>query len=705
MPNLSWGHPELTITLAWDSATPVHVEAVQSNALRVESTHLVPVVEVLTAAFGHVPATSRLAHTRVGNELRYVSHMSSESGDERRLEVTLRSDVVGVEAVLQLRSRVGIAAVTSSVRITAVGDQRQLLRSVASWSAPFGRPAHAAALEDELAPWSVLRGQAQWLGEGRWSSVPVRDAGLPQLRLDIPGYDARGYIGSRSFGTWSTAGELPVGGVHSAGVAWLWQVEHNGAWRWEIGEEVGGGSVTLSGPTDDDHNWTRSLAPGESFETVPVTVSLGTDLDGAAGELTRNRRARRRPHADNEAMSVVFNDYMNTLNGDPTTRKLLPLIESAAAAGAEIFCIDAGWYDDGGDWWPSVGAWQPSTTRFPGGLGEVIEHIRGQGMMAGLWLEPEVIGVNSPMAQALPDDAFMQRDGIRVEEHLRHHLDLRHPAAIAHLDETVDRLVHDFGIDFFKFDYNINAGPGTDVDAQSPGDGLLQHNRAHLAWIDSLLDRHPGLVIENCASGGMRMDYAMLSRLQMQSTSDQQDFRSYPAIAAAAPMAMLPEQAANWAYPQPGMNHEEIAYCLVTGLLGRFYLSGYLNNMSPAQIALVHEAVHVAKTIRSDIVRSTPAWPLGLPGWRDPAIALALDTPTGSYLSLWKRDATADTIRIPLPSLAGTDIAVATVFPLSLPEWETSWDRGAGILTVVTSSESLAARTLRITALSRPAAG
>ena len=91
-------------------------------------------------------------------------------------------------------------------------------------------------------------------------------------------------------------------------------------------------------------------------------------------------------------MPVIFNDYMNTLMGDPTTEKLLPLIDAAAEVGADYFCIDAGWYAEG-DWWNTVGAWQPSTTRFPNGLGEVIDRIHSRGMVPGLWLEPEVIGV------------------------------------------------------------------------------------------------------------------------------------------------------------------------------------------------------------------------------------------------------------------------------------------------------------------------
>jgi alpha-galactosidase len=204
---------------------------------------------------------------------------------------------------------------------------------------------------------------------------------------------------------------------------------------------------------------------------------------------------------------VVFNDYMNTLMGDPTTDKLLPLVDAAAAVGAEVFCIDAGWYDDGGHWWPSVGDWQPSTVRFPdGGLQRVLDHIRDRGMLPGLWVEPEVIGVRSPAAQRLPDEAFLQRYGRRIVEQERYFLDLRHPAARAHLDEVVDRLVDGYGARFFKFDYNVTPGAGTDRDAFSVGDGLLQQNRAQLDWLTGVPDRHRYVVIENCSSGAMRLD-------------------------------------------------------------------------------------------------------------------------------------------------------------------------------------------------------
>jgi len=334
----------------------------------------------------------------------------------------------------------------------------------------------------------------------------------------------------------------------------------------------------------------------------------------------------------------------------------------------------------------------------------VVDRIREAGMVPGLWLEPEVVGVNSAMAERLPDDAFLQRNGTRLVEHRRFHLDLRHPAARAHLDEVVDRLVRDFGVGFFKLDYNIDPGPGTDRDTDSVGAGLLAHNRAHLAWLEGVLERHPGLILENCGSGAMRSDWAMLSRLQMQSTSDQQDFLKYPPIAAAAPAQILPEQAASWAYPQPEMTAEEAAFCLATGLLGRYYVSGHLGRMDADQLALVAEAVSTAKDLRADLLDSTPFWPLETPAWDDRWIALGLRVPGSALVTVWDRGDGSGTTELSLPSFAGEDIAVTTVFPRSLPEWDTHWNVETGALRVSNPADEVGARVLRIQAVRTSAA-
>jgi len=690
-PSLAWGNDRVTLTFEWDAETPVTCSAL-TVAGRTLPVHRVPAVEVLTADAGHRPASGRLAHTEHGVRLRYVDHHETEDRGVRRLVIRERSG--DLEVRLELTARDGVAAVTSRVTASNVGDGRIVLRAVASWVAGFTSRDHSG---DALAGWERLTGTNDWLGEGRWTRTPLRGPDFVPLAEHLTGHNPRGALSAVSTGTWSTAQQLPTGILESreASLALAWQIEHNGAWRWEIGEDTAGAYLALSGPTDADSGWSRVLAPAESFESVPATLAFGRDAVDAIGALTDHRRATRRAHPDNTAMPVIFNDYMNTLDGDPTTEKLLPLIRAAAGVGAEVFCIDAGWYDDSGYWWDSVGAWMPSTTRFPGGLGEVIDAIHAEGMIPGLWLEPEVVGIQSPIADTLPAEAFLQRNGERVVEHDRFHLDLRHPAARAHLDGVVDRLVSEFGIGFFKIDYNINPGPGTDLDADSVGDGLLRHNRAHLDWLDGVLDRHPDLVIENCSSGAMRMDYAMLSRLAMQSTSDQQDFRKYPPIAASAPVSILPEQAASWAYPQPEMDAEESSFCLVTGLLGRFYVSGHLNRMSVEQRSRVATAITVAQQLRGEIATAHPHWPLGLPRWDDAWLALGLRGTGSDLLSIWRRGG-ANATTLSFPHLVGRDVEVTPVFPLDLPAWHSDWDAATGTLHVRGTDARLAARTLRL---------
>ena len=696
---VQWGDRELSLVISWDTHAAPSLTAVAVHDVTLVFPDARPLLELLTVADGHAQANDRLISTEVGGRARYVTHRESSDEHGKALVIEVADPISGLTGEIELLLPAGTATLRSSVMVSNHGSKPVVLRSVSSWVSGLGCLAGA---EDEggVAAWTIHRGVSDWLGEGRWVRQPANRFRFPDLGQELTGHDPRGAFTVVSTGTWSTGKQLPVACAESEelGAAWVWQVEHNGPWRWEVGQNAADGYFALSGPTDVDHQWLKILAPGEPFRTVPVSVTLASTFTAAVANLTRYRRATRRAHPDNASPKVVFNDYMNTINGDPTTDRLMPLIDAAAKVGAEVFCIDAGWYDDGGDWWDSVGEWEASTTRFPGGLDEVITRIRECGMTPGLWLEPEVVGVRSPVAERLPDAAFLQRAGQRVVEHCRYHLDLRHPAARSHLDAVVDRLVERYGVGYFKLDYNINPGAGTDWAADSVGDGLLGHNRAHQAWLDGVLDRHPDLILENCGSGAMRADFAMLSRLQLQSTSDQQDFRKYPTIAAAAPVSMLPEQAANWAYPQPSMTAEEVAFCLVTGLSGRLYLSGYLNRMSADHLRIVSEAVALGKAMRTNLTHSVPSWPLGLPEWDASWIALALTGPEATFLTLWNRSTEEPQTVLPLGLFtAGADpLIVKQVFPTGLSPWPTTWHADSGLLQVTNPTGVIGARVFRI---------
>jgi alpha-galactosidase len=685
---------------------PLTLSRLQWGDVRLELDPGVPAIELQTVAAGHQVPVQGLTHSMLGRRLRHRSHQISHQFGWHTLLVQLGLDGLagsdGVAVELRLRMPAGIAAFTSELTISNPGPEEVVLTSAPTWSmAVTGKVAFRATAASDLDLWS---GASDWLGENRWSSRPLRET-VVDLASAQHAVDAKGVFASRSQGGWSTAGELPVGAVstRAGGYALAWQIEHNGGWRWEIGDQQHTIGLTLSGPTESDHQWVAPLGPNELFRTVPVTVGLGRDFTEAVRSLTRYRRAARRPHPDNHKLTLVYNDYMNTLMGDPTTERVLPLVDAAAAAGAEAFCIDAGWYDDDGltgepmSWWDSVGAWQPARSRFPGGLAEVLERIRQQQMVPGLWLEPEVVGVRSPIAAELPDGAFFSRYGHRVLEAGRFQLDLRHPSARRHLDKVVDRLVGELGVGYLKMDYNINPAAGTDHRAPSAGAGLLGHNRAVLDWIDALLDRHPDLILENCASGAMRCDFAMLSRLQLQSTSDQQDVSRSVPIALAAPVLMLPEQAASWAYPSSEMSAEETVTSLSLGLLGRLYLSGFLHELAPQQRDLVAEAVKAHKELRGWISTALPGWPLGLPRWQQPWSCLALSTADRTVLTVVKRSVEASSVAISLPDLVGRELQPELVFPRRLEGWSFGWEPASGTLRVDSQLAGLTARTLSLT--------
>lgn len=698
---IRFGDPSIQLTLIVPPDGPVCLADLRPASADLADADAVslgrrqPLVEVHVLGRGRSINNLHLVHTAVGSQLRYMSHQERLEDVGTVLDVVSLDDSGGLEVTSSF-CIAGTGALRATTTVRNVSALPVVLQAVTSFAAGAFLLAGDSPGQVEL-----LRARSEWCGEGRWESLPVYGrAGLVDIDSHLHGHDARGGLLTTSTSTWSSGEFNPVGALINVetGRAWGWQIEHNGPWHWEV-DAAGTGanalSLLLSGPTDLQHQWATRLEPGETFTSVPVSVAVSDDgFTGVVSALTRQRRAFRRPAGVDVGLPLIFNDYMNALMGDPTTERLLPLIGAAAAIGAEYFCIDAGWYDDGGAWWDSVGEWLPSTVRFPdGGLRRVLDHIRDRGMKPGLWLEPEVVGVRSPAASALPEDAFMSRYGERVVEQQRFHLDLRSPAAISHLNSVMALLVDTYGIRYFKLDYNITPGVGTDRDALSPGEGLLDHNRAHLAWLDGILDRYPEVIFENCSSGGMRTDYAILSRLHLQSTSDQQDYRRYATIAAAAPASILPEQAGSWAYPQPAMDDEAIAFTMVNAMLGRLYLSGPLDRMNESQLELIGDGVAVYKALRAGIADAVPFWPLDLPGWFDDDVALGLTSPGTAHLAVWHRG-DGSVLTLDLPDSLGAPTAVETVYPSSLPDWNPKLDDMGRLLLSPTAAPS--ARLFRI---------
>ncbi|UVJ41680.1 glycoside hydrolase family 36 protein [Arthrobacter sp. CJ23] len=725
---LAWGNAHLAVHI---SAGPDDVPRIAGLALPGDPEptlrrSALPLVDVALAGEGRMgTAGKRHVDGAAAHRLRLIreKHGNGPVPGEREgrapvsgpwWQLVMQDAQTGLE-VLATLSLPGDGPVLRIATTITAGDAPVVVEHVSSLA--LGGLAAGAQWEDEAAVWHAAN---PWSGEFRWLRATLAERGLVDVGMTrFNQLGSKNRVALTSTGAWSTGEHLPMGVLEDirTGKLLAWQIETNGAWHWEVADRYDDLYVVASGPTALEHAWTAKLAPGESFHAAPASVTLvqsprheraqglaarvgddgGASALGAA--LTTYRRAVRREHPDNVQLPIIYNDFLNGLMSDPTTERVLPLVEAASDLGADIYCMDAGWYDDeNGGWWDSVGEWKAAASRFPGGgLAAVMRTVHDSGMRPGLWLEPEVVGRRSPLANVLPPEAFFRRHGHRVSEWGRYQLDLRHPAARAHLDDVVDRVVGEYGLGYLKLDYNVDTGAGTSgPSGMEPfGNGLLGHSRAMLDWAAEVMDRYPGLIIEGCAAGGSRTDAASGSVFPVQSLTDQQDMLLLPPISAAAPLAITPEQSGVWASIDGSMGDEMIAFALAAPLAARFHLGGRIDTLSSVQRAIVRSALVAYGGLRTTIARGLPLWPLGLPGWRDEWIVQGTATPSETLVVVHRRGG-EEALSIPLPGV-GVGAGLETIFP--------AWGAGDAVLAHrnstavldVTIAEAPAARVFRIT--------
>jgi len=170
--------------------------------------------------------------------------------------------------------------------------------------------------------------------------------------------------------------------------------------------------------------------------------------------------------------------------------------------------IDAGWYvNDGGDWgWPKVGTWEVDRKRFPGGLKAVSDHAHAKGIELLVWFEVERVAAGSWIAENHPEWVYGGKDGglLRMDD----------PEVRNWITNHIDQMITEEGIDFYRSDFNIDPLPfwrGNDPENRQ-GITEIRYVEGYLQYFDELRRRHPGMLIDSCASGGRRDDLETMRR-------------------------------------------------------------------------------------------------------------------------------------------------------------------------------------------------
>ena len=556
----------------------------------------------------------------------------------------------GWDAHHDLRWHRGAAWLESSVTVENTSKDPLTLEFLASFSigglSPF-------ASDDAPGRLRLHRFRGVWSMEGRLETSTFED-----IQLE-PSWAAYGVRNER-FGD---VGSLPVNGFFPfvavedtvAGVVWGAQLAHPGSWQMEAYRRDDLGSISGGLADRELGHWMKTLPAGASFTSPTATLAcVAGDLDDACAALTSAQEVPLATLPKSEhALPVMFNEW-TTSWGNPSHENMTALARDLRGSGIKYLVMDAGWYKPaGGSWSTAQGEWKPNAVMYPHGLRATADAIRECGLVPGIWFEMEVVGSASPFYERA--DLLLHRDGRVVTVGGRRFLDLRKPEVITHLSERVIGLLRDANFGYLKVDYNDNIGVGVDG-AETQAEGLRQHLEGVQAFFRKLRAELPGLIIENCSSGGHRLEPSMIGLTSMSSFSDAHECREIPIIAANLQRLMLPRQSQVWAVLRARESVRRIVYLLAGGFLGRLCLSGDWPTLKPEQRALVDRAIDLyAKA--APIIRHGRSRRYGpevrayrhAKGWQA-VVRVSADGKQALFVGHAFEKPGAKTIRVPLPS-------------------------------------------------------
>ena len=314
----------------------------------------------------------------------------------------------------------------------------------------------------------------------------------------------------------STQRALPIVALASARGTLVTGLLWSGAWRMDFNGKPGG-RTELTGWFS---NMTTVVAPDRAVVMPRAILGvLPGDESEVAPALHRYIVGVLRGGRLLEPL-VTYNTWFSTgteIDDETIAREM----EEAAAVGAELFELDAGWYEGAGerhafDFASGLGTFRVDRRKFRDGLRPHADRAHALGMRFGVWVEPERVDLRYVGEPGMARESWLQQEnglyepGVPNDQARTAMLDLGNPDARAWLLEKLSTLIVESGADHIKWDNNAWVANTRPLAGAGPNDGSFRHVTGLYAVLAALRERFPSLLIENCSGGGNRLDLGML---------------------------------------------------------------------------------------------------------------------------------------------------------------------------------------------------
>ena len=314
----------------------------------------------------------------------------------------------------------------------------------------------------------------------------------------------------------SSEGTMPFFDVHAAGGGAMVAIGWTGSWKAEFSRQEKGVAVKTGLQKTSFY-----LKDGEKLRTSSVLVMEYTPEEDYSNKFRRLIREHFSHTACTEAVreGILAYELWGGLPTEEMTKRLDQLKEHGIAF--EDVWIDAGWYGEctnceeafTGDWAICTGDWKINQRVHPDGFAEVRKHAEAAGMNIMLWIEPERCMDGLPLTAEHPD-WYLHKTNANGQVADTNLLYYGNESAREYVKNMVSEYIQKMNMKCYRQDFNME--PDLYFSQNDEENRIGIHEIKHITGMyevwDYLLEKHPGLLIDNCASGGRRIDLETLKR-------------------------------------------------------------------------------------------------------------------------------------------------------------------------------------------------
>lgn len=297
---------------------------------------------------------------------------------------------------------------------------------------------------------------------------------------------------------------------------------YSGDFRMAANCDKSGSTRVLLGINETDFSYV--LKPQEAFELPQGIITYSSE---GFNRLSQTFHSFIQDHLIRYANAKAYRPLIfNSWEGcymDFSTEKILSYLKTAKEIGAELFVLDDGWFGKRNSDGSSLGDWEVNQSKID--LRKVIDSCHEQGMKFGLWFEPEMVNPDSDFYRSHPHCSLGHEDSQKELSRHQLALDLSNDSLVDEIAASVNRILDSYPIDYVKWDNNRTIADNYSYHLGKDEQGKISYllTLGYYRLCKKIIDSHPQIFFEGCASGGGRFDLGSLAYFPQIWCSDETD--------------------------------------------------------------------------------------------------------------------------------------------------------------------------------------